>query len=48
MKAVREGEVYCTRRSLYQATDRIGDFIGDLKTLLSGGTEEMTFLDRLR
>ena len=48
MKAVREGEVYCTRRSLYQATDRIGDFIGDMKTLLSGGTEEMTFLYRLR
>ena len=43
-KAVREGRVFCTTKSLYQATDGIGTFIGDLRRMLSGETEGMAFL----
>ena len=30
-RAVKEGNVWCASRSLYQATDRIGVFIDDLR-----------------
>lgn len=43
-RAVREGRVFCTTRSLYQATDGIGTFIGDLRDMLSGRTDGMTYL----
>ena len=47
-RAVREGNVFCTGKSLYQATDGIGTFIGDLRDMLSGKTDGMTFLYRLQ
>ena len=46
-KAVREGNVWVADRWLYQATDSIGTFIGDLSRLLAGDTEQLTFLHRL-
>lgn len=46
-KAVREGNVWCTGKYLYQATDIVGKFIGDIHGMLTGNTEEMTFLYRL-
>ncbi|MBR7041260.1 MAG: ABC transporter substrate-binding protein [Clostridia bacterium] len=46
-RAVREGNVFCTRKNLYQATSGIGTFIGDLVKMLSGETEGMTFLYRI-
>ena len=46
-KAVKEGNVWCARRSLYQATDKIGSFIDDLRRMLTGETEDMTFLYRI-
>ena len=46
-RAVREGNVFTTDRSLYQATDAMGDFIGDLNRMLLGETEGMRFLRRV-
>ncbi len=47
-KAVREGNVWCTGKYLYQATDVLGGMIGDLHAMLSG-TEEtrLTFIYKL-
>lgn len=42
-KAVREGNVWCTGKYMYQATDVIGDQIGDLHQMLTGG-ESGSFL----
>ena len=46
-KAVKEGNVWCANRWLYQATDGIGTFIKDLRAMLEGQEEGMTFLYRL-
>ncbi len=44
-KAVREGNVWCTGKYLYQATDIVGNLITDIHLMLTGGqSEEMTFL----
>jgi ABC-type Fe3+-hydroxamate transport system, periplasmic component len=45
--AVNEGNVFCTRKNLYQATNGIGTFIEDLVKMLSGETEGMMFLYKL-
>ena len=45
-KAVQDGSVYVTNKLLYQATDSLADFIGDVHTMLTGG-EEMRFLTKL-
>ena len=45
-KAVREGNVWCTDKYLYQATDVIAGLITDIHNMLIG-EEEMTFLHRL-
>ena len=47
-KAVRDGSVFCTERSLYQSSDSIGTFIMDLRKMLSGETGGMRFLYRLK
>ncbi len=46
-KAVREGNVWCTGKTLYQATDAIGEAISDFHRMLGGETEGLTFLYRL-
>ena len=46
-RAVSTGNVFCTQPSLYQSTDKTGTFIDDLRKMLSGETEDMTFLYKL-
>ena len=47
-KAVREGNVWCTGKYLYQATDIVGNLITDIHLMLTDGEEEqMTFLYRV-
>ena len=47
-KAVKEGNVWTTGKSMYQATDIVGEMIKDLNLMLTGGDEsEMTFLSPL-
>ena len=44
-KAVKEGNVWCTGKYLYQATDIVGNLIGDIHLMLTDGEEkDMTFL----
>ena len=44
-KAVKEGNVWCTGKYLYQATDIVGELITDMNLMLTGGDEsKMTFL----
>ncbi len=48
-KAVKEGNVWTTGKSLYQATDIVGEMIRDLHLMLTEGQEEnMTFLTRVK
>jgi len=46
-KAVQNNEVWMTGKYLYQATDRIGDMILDLRAIITGQTEQMSFLERV-
>ena len=46
-KAVKEGNVWCTGKYLYQATDIIGSLITDIHLMLSGEREGMTFLYKI-
>lgn len=46
-KAVREGNVWCTGKYLYQATDVVGRLIVDIHKMLLGETEDMTFIHKL-
>lgn len=44
-RAVQEGNVWCTGKYLYQATDILGEIIKDFHLMLTDGSpEEMTFL----
>ena len=43
-KAVQAGNVWCTGKYLYQATDIVGRFISDIHGMLTGNTDDMTFL----
>ncbi len=48
-KAVKEGNVWTTGKSMYQATNIVGEMIKDLNLMLTGGDEsEMTFLSPLQ
>jgi len=47
-KAVQEGNVWCTGKYLYQATDIVGNLITDLHKMLTGETDGMTFLYPIR
>ena len=47
-KAVKEGNVWCTGKSFYQATDIVGEMIRDIHLVLTGGAEsDMTFPTRV-
>ena len=47
-KAVKDGNVWCTGKQLYQATDIVGELIQDVHLMLTGGDEkDMTFLTRV-
>ncbi len=44
-KAVKEGHVYSTGKGLYQATDKMANFINDIHLMLSGGEKsDMSFI----
>lgn len=48
-KAVKDGNVWTTGKSLYQATDIVGQLIRDVNLMITDGDEsEMTFLTRLK
>lgn len=48
-KAVKEGNVWCTGKYLYQATDIVGNLITDIHLMLTGDDgSQMTFLYRLQ
>lgn len=48
-KAIKEGNVWLTGNSLYQATDIVGQLIRDVNLMITDGDEsEMTFLTRLK
>lgn len=46
-KAVKEGNVWCTGKYMYQATDIVGRLITDIHRMLLGEEGDMTFLYRL-
>jgi len=46
-KAVKEGNVWCTGKYLYQATDIVGSLITDIHRMLGGEREGMTFLYKI-
>lgn len=47
-KGVQEGNVWCTGKSFYQATDIVGQMIRDIHLALADGDEsQMTFLTRV-
>lgn len=49
MKAVREGNVFCTDKDFYQAADIASRMISDIHIMLTNGNEdEMTFLYRVK
>lgn len=47
-RAVQEGNVWCADRNLYQATDRVADFIQDVHRILTDDPGAYTFLHPLR
>lgn len=46
-RALQSGDIWMTGKYLYQATDRIGDMILDLRAIVSGEEREMIFLKRV-
>ena len=47
-KAVKDGNVWYTGKNLYQATDTVGELIGDIHHMLTDGDEsQMTFLEKM-
>ncbi len=46
-KAVKEGNVWCTGKYLYQATDIVGSLITDIHHMLTGEEEGMNFIYKL-
>lgn len=47
-KAVREGNVFCTSKNLYQSPMALGTIIADIHEMLAGGDEKLMYLYRLR
>lgn len=47
-KAVKEGNVWCADKNLYQATDRAAGFIQDVHRMLNGETGDYEFLRPLK
>ena len=47
LPAVKAGRVFIAGEDLYQATDTVTDLIGDVRRMLEGQEEGMTFLKKL-
>ena len=50
MKAVKEGNVWCTAPEYFQVTDALGAMTADIRRMLEAGPEEetLTWLYRMR
>ena len=46
-KAVKEGNVYCTARNLYQSSMELGTIISDIHKILTGEEEGLTYIYKL-
>ena len=47
-KAVKEGNVWCNDKKMYQSVDRISDAIRDFHLILTDGDEsQMTFMNKV-
>lgn len=46
-KAVKDGNVFCTTKNLYQSTMKLGTIIADIHGMLTGREEALTYLYRL-
>ena len=46
-KAVKEGNVYCTQRSLFQQTSGMADFLLDLDAVIHEEDRDFVYLNRL-
>ena len=44
---MREDNVWCTGKYLYQATDIVGSLITDVNCMLTGAEDGMTFIYKL-
>lgn len=47
-QAVKDGNVYCTTKNLYQSSMELGTMIRDIHGMLTGTEEELTYLYRLQ
>ena len=47
-KAVKDGQVWCTDKNMYQATDAIADVIVDMRALLSGDADMIANMQYLK
>lgn len=47
LKAVQEGNVYCTTKNLYQSSMELGTIISDLHKMMAGDDSSLTYLYRL-
>ena len=47
-KAVREGQVYCTTRDLYQSSMELGTITADIHGMLNGEEDGLVYLYRLK
>ncbi|MCR5419149.1 MAG: ABC transporter substrate-binding protein [Lachnospiraceae bacterium] len=46
-KAVKEGQVYCTERNLFQQTTGVAAFMQDLQDIFAGKDGELTYITKL-
>jgi iron complex transport system substrate-binding protein len=47
LKAVQEGNVFCTTKNLYQSSMELGTMIADIHGMLNGEEEELTYIYKL-
>jgi iron complex transport system substrate-binding protein len=47
LKAVQEGNVFCTTKNLYQSSMELGTMIADIHGMLKGEEEELTYIYKL-
>lgn len=47
-KAVREKNVWCTEMSMFQRSSAAADMIADIRAVLDGADEDLTYLHRIR
>ena len=46
-KAVEEGRVFCTAKNLYQSSMQLGTITSDIRSMLNGEEDGLTYLYRL-